>query len=83
MGKIKAISTSKIRKIMAIKKNRIEKGVREDLKGVKPHSKGDSFSRSIIIFFEREDDKNITKKEIIKIIRDIINKLKIIYIKFF
>jgi hypothetical protein len=61
----------------------MEKGVREELKGVKPHSKGESFSRSAIIFFLNEVVKPITIKEIIKIIRAIFNKLKIIYIKFF
>jgi hypothetical protein len=46
MGRIKAISTSKIKKIIAIKKNRIEKGIREELMGLNPHSKGDVFSCS-------------------------------------
>lgn len=46
IGNIKAISTSKIRKIIAIKKNRKENGNRDELKGSNPHSKGDDFSRS-------------------------------------
>lgn len=46
IGKIKAISTSKIRKIIAIKKNRIEKGIREELRGLNPHSNGEIFSCS-------------------------------------
>jgi len=46
IGKIKAISTSKIKKIIVIKKNRIEKGIREEFIGSKPHSKGEDFSRS-------------------------------------
>lgn len=46
MGNINAISTSKIKKIIAIKKNRKEKGRRDELKGSNPHSKGDIFSRS-------------------------------------
>ena len=46
IGRIKAISTSKIKKIIAIKKNRIEKGFREELKGLNPHSKGEIFSCS-------------------------------------
>lgn len=83
IGKIKAISTSKIKKIIAIKKNRIEKGSREELKGLKPHSKGDSFSRSIFFFFAIIEAKIITIKEIKKVSIAIINKLKIIYIKFF
>lgn len=46
IGNIKAISTSKIKKIIAIKKNRKEKGIRDEFKGSNPHSKGDIFSRS-------------------------------------
>lgn len=46
MGNIKAISTSKIKKIIAIKKNRKEKGRRDELNGSNPHSNGDIFSRS-------------------------------------
>lgn len=46
IGKINAISTSKIRKIIAIKKNRIEKGIRDEFKGLNPHSNGDVFSCS-------------------------------------
>lgn len=46
IGRIRAISTSKIKKIIVIKKNRIEKGIRDEFKGSNPHSKGDVFSRS-------------------------------------
>lgn len=46
IGNIKAISTSKIKKIMAIRKNRSENGNREELRGSNPHSNGDIFSRS-------------------------------------
>jgi hypothetical protein len=52
MGKRSAISTSKIIKITAIKKNRDEKGSRAEFFGSNPHSKGDLFSRSSFIFFE-------------------------------
>jgi hypothetical protein len=83
MGKIKAISTSKIRKIIAIKKNRIEKGSREEDRGLNPHSKGESFSCSIKDFFLSNEERAITIIEIIKIKKDRINRLKIIYIKFF
>lgn len=83
IGKIKAISTSKIKKIIAIKKNRIEKGSREELIGLNPHSKGDSFSRSIIFFFDNKEDNIITIKAIVNKNKDIKNKLKIIYIKNF
>lgn len=83
IGKIRAISTSKIKKIIAIKKNRIEKGRREEFIGLNPHSNGESFSRSEIFFFPRIVDRAITIKAIIKMIQAIINKFKIIYIKVF
>lgn len=83
MGKIKAISTSKIKKIIAIKKNRIEKGNREEFIGLNPHSKGESFSRSVIFFFLKIVESIITINAINKIIIAIINKFRIIYIKFF
>jgi len=82
MGKIRAISTSKIKKIIAIKKNRIEKGDREEFIGLKPHSKGESFSWSKICFFLSIVVKIITILAIIMIIVEVISKLKIIYIKF-
>jgi len=41
------ISTSKIKKITAIRKNCREKGAREKNRGENPHSKDDSFSRSL------------------------------------
>lgn len=81
MGKIRAISTSKIKKIIAIKKNRIEKGKRDEFIGLNPHSKGDNFSRSEIFFLPRIVERAITIKAIIKMIHAIINKFKIIYIK--
>lgn len=84
IGRIKAISTSKIKKIIAIKKNRIEKGKREEFIGLKPHSKGEIFSFWVLlIFFLKRVDKIITIIEIIKIIILNIIKLKIIYIKFY
>lgn len=46
IGRIKAISTSKIKKIIAIKKNRMENGIRDEFKGLNPHSKGEVFSCS-------------------------------------
>jgi hypothetical protein len=48
IGKRSAISTSKIRKITAIRKNRNENGNRAELFGSNPHSKGEDFSRSSI-----------------------------------
>jgi hypothetical protein len=52
IGSSKAISTSKIRKITAIKKNHKENGSRADLLGSNPHSDGEPFSWSSVIFFE-------------------------------
>jgi len=51
-GSSKVISTSKIRKITAIKKNCNENGIRAEDLGSNPHSKGDLFSRSMKVFFE-------------------------------
>jgi hypothetical protein len=50
-GRRIAISTSKIKKIIVIIKNRRENGIREDEKGSNPHSKGEDFSRSSCLFF--------------------------------
>jgi hypothetical protein len=61
----------------------MEKGIREELKGLKPHSKGDIFSRSNSIFFDKKEEINITIKEIKKNKILKINRLKIIYIKIF
>ena len=66
-GKSSVISTSKIKKITAIKKKRREKGKRADPLGSNPHSKGEFFSRSIIVFLAKIDDNSITTVLIIKI----------------
>lgn len=79
IGKIKAISTSKIKKIIVIKKNRNEKGKREEDLGSNPHSNGEDFSRSTKVFFDNIDAKNITKIEINIIIILIVIIDKIIY----
>jgi hypothetical protein len=52
IGSSSAISTSKIMKITAIRKNRDENGSRAEFFGSNPHSNGDLFSRSSLIFFE-------------------------------
>jgi len=52
IGSNSAISTSKIMKITAIRKNRDEKGRRAEFFGSNPHSNGDLFSRSSLIFFD-------------------------------
>lgn len=80
-GKIKAISTSKIKKIIAIKKNWREKGMRVGLIGSNPHSIGVIFSRSIIAFFDKMEAKIETMEAIIKIIMIKFNVAKIIYTK--
>jgi hypothetical protein len=43
-GNNSASSISKIKKIIAIKKNCKEKGSREQFEGLNPHSNGDLFS---------------------------------------
>ena len=42
--------------IIAIKKNRSENGSRADPLGSNPHSNGEFFSRSLIVFLERKDE---------------------------
>ena len=78
IGKIKVISTSKIKKIIAIKKNRIEKGAREKYCGLNPHSKGDNFSRSLNDLFPITE---LTKIKINEIIIEIIKTENIIFFK--
>jgi hypothetical protein len=46
--------------MIVIKKNRNEKGIREEDFGSKPHSKGEHFSRSIKAFFDSKEANNIT-----------------------
>jgi len=58
-GIINVISTSKIKKITAIKKNRMEKYKRLEVLISNPHSKGDGFSRSRKPFFERRELRKI------------------------
>lgn len=43
-----------------MRKNRKEKGRRDELLGSNPHSKGELFSRSIIVFFDKTVAKSIT-----------------------
>lgn len=68
IGIINAISTSKIKKMIAIKKKCKEKGSRDELNGSNPHSNGEFFSRSLIIFFDKLVARIITIKAIIIII---------------
>lgn len=80
-GKRRVISTSKIKKITAIRKNRREKGSRADPFGSNPHSNGDLFSRSEIIFFERIEAIIITKVEIKKMIITAVEIIIIVFSK--
>lgn len=82
IGINKAISTSKIKKITAIKKNWIENGKRENLLGSKPHSNGEAFSRSINLFLEIIKEIIIIKKEINRIIMLKMKMIWIIYTKY-
>lgn len=50
-GRSITISTSKIKKIIVIRKNRRENGKRKLELESKPHSKGDDFSRFNLTFF--------------------------------
>uniref|UniRef100_UPI001F3ACD31 hypothetical protein n=1 Tax=Mycobacterium tuberculosis TaxID=1773 RepID=UPI001F3ACD31 len=73
IGKINEISISKIKKIIVIKKNRIEKGMRLKNIGLNPHSNGDIFSKFNFSFIE-------IIKEIFIIIIDKIREIVIINI---
>ena len=66
-GSNSVISTSKIKKITAIKKNRRENGRRADPFGSNPHSNGEFFSRSIIVFFASNEAIIITAILIINV----------------
>ena len=79
IGRIKAISTSKIKKIIVIKKNCKENGSRDDDFGSNPHSNGEDFSRSTKVFFDKIEANSITTIEIIIIIELIVKIEKIIY----
>lgn len=81
IGNNKVISTSKIKKITAIKKNCIEKGIRAEFLGSNPHSKGLDFSRSLNLFLDKIFAIIIIIFLIKKIIKEIINKLNIIRTK--
>lgn len=74
-GNNKINSTSKIKKIIEIKKNRNEKGKRAFKKGENPHSNGLIFSLSKFILFPTK----IPKKKII-ILKSILNNNNIIII---
>lgn len=77
IGNSKTISTSKIKKITASKKNRVEKGIRARPIGSKPHSNAECFSRSTLDRFEIIQANN-SKIEVIKIAVKLAKKLTII-----
>lgn len=62
-GRINAISTSKIKKIIVIKKNRKENGIREDDFWSNPHSKEEFLSRSNNDSFDKNRHRAIIKFE--------------------
>jgi len=47
VGRIKVISTSKIKKITVMRKNRKEKGRRDENVASNPHSNDEGFSREV------------------------------------
>lgn len=67
--------------MILIKKNRIEKGRRDEFIGSNPHSKGDVFSRSLSDFLDKIEAKYITTIATIKIIKAIKYKIEITYTK--
>lgn len=81
-GNSRVISTSKIKKITAIKKNRSEKGNRAVPLGSNPHSNGEFFSRSDTVFFDNKEAITITRVEINKMIIIAEDKIIIVFSKF-
>lgn len=79
LGKRRAISTSKIKKITAMRKKRVENGNRADLFGSNPHSNGEFFSRSMKVFFESVVASMIIMRDNEIIIIAIFNMMIIIY----
>lgn len=59
-GNKRTISTSKIRKIIAKRKNRRENGSRADFIGSNPHSNGEFFSRSPEVRLAKIHPRSIT-----------------------
>jgi hypothetical protein len=82
MGNSSAISTSKIIKITAIRKNRDEKGSRAEFFGSNPHSNGDLFSRSSFIFFDNSVVNTIMADDNNRVIIAVVIIIMIIYLVF-
>lgn len=72
-GKRRTISTSKIKKIIVIKKKRKEKGSRVEELESNPHSKGEAFSRLNLILLDKTKEKTINRLVIKKITLVMIN----------
>ena len=68
IGKIKATSMSKTKKITTTMKNFMQKGNREILLGSNPHSKGEAFSLSITDLYV----SNIINIKIMVIIKHVV-----------
>jgi len=82
IGNSSAISTSKIIKITAIRKNRDEKGRRAEFLGSNPHSNGELFSRSSLIFFEIKVARIIIAADRARVTIDAVVIIIIIYLVF-
>lgn len=82
IGNSSAISTSKIMKITAIRKNRDENGRRAEFFGSNPHSNGDLFSRSSLSFFEINVANNIMADDNRIVITAAVTIIIIIYLVF-
>lgn len=82
IGSSRAISTSKIMKITAIRKNRDENGNRAEFFGSNPHSNGDLFSRSSLIFFDTRVAKIIIVADRIRVTIAAVVTIIIIYLVF-
>lgn len=79
IGRRRVISTSKIKKITAIKKKRRENGRRADPLGSNPHSYGEFFSRSRIVFLDRTEARIMTIKDTVRVRIEISSRVKIIF----
>lgn len=79
IGNKRVISTSKIKKIIAMRKKCSENGSREEDLGSNPHSKGDLFSRSVMVFLDVKFRTIIRMSVISLIIVAIMNRIWIIY----
>lgn len=80
-GRRRAISTSKIKKIIAIRKNCTLKGMRAELIGSNPHSNGEFFSRSVNVFLDSILAASIVRKAIEIAMAEVVKIIAITYTK--